>query len=66
VPKGSRFSAVGIVTGYGLDDRGIEVRVSVEAEFYSSPRLPVRSGAHPASYPMFAVGSFPGGKAVGA
>jgi hypothetical protein len=35
-------SSVGIVTGYGLDCRAVEVRVPVEARFFSSPRRPNR------------------------
>jgi len=42
---------VRIALGYGLDDRGLESH---------------RSGAHPASYPMGNMGSFPWGKTVGA
>jgi hypothetical protein len=30
--------AVGIATGYGLDDGGVGVRVPVGARFFSSPR----------------------------
>jgi hypothetical protein len=37
-------SAVGIATGYGLDGRGIGVRVPVGAIFYSSSRPPDRLG----------------------
>jgi hypothetical protein len=33
----SRDSAVGIATGYGLDDRGIGVRVPVGATIFTSP-----------------------------
>jgi hypothetical protein len=56
-------SAVGIETGYGLDGRGVGVPVPVGVRFFSYPRRPDRSGAHPASYPMGTGGSFPGGKA---
>jgi hypothetical protein len=31
---------VGIETGYGLDDRGVEVRVAVGSIIFSSPRRP--------------------------
>jgi hypothetical protein len=34
----SRGSVVGTATGYGMDDRGIGVRVPVEAIILSSPR----------------------------
>jgi hypothetical protein len=36
----SPVSVVGIATGYGLDDRGVGVRVPVGQEFFSSPRRP--------------------------
>jgi hypothetical protein len=39
---GSRDSVVGIATGYGLDGRGVGVRVPVEARFFSSSRRPDR------------------------
>jgi hypothetical protein len=35
--KGSRDSSVGIATGYGLDDRGVGVRVPIGERFFSSP-----------------------------
>jgi hypothetical protein len=38
----SRDSAVDIATGYGLDDRGVGVRVPVESRILSSPRRPDR------------------------
>jgi hypothetical protein len=38
----SRDSAVGTETGYGLDDRGVRVRVPVRASIFSSPRRPDR------------------------
>jgi hypothetical protein len=38
--KGSRDSAVGTVTGYGLDERRIEVRVQVGSRIFFSPRRP--------------------------
>jgi hypothetical protein len=34
----SRYSVVGIVTGYGLDDRGVGVRVLVASRIFSYPR----------------------------
>jgi hypothetical protein len=37
----SRNSSVGIATGYGLDDRGVGVRVPV-GSIFSSPRCPDR------------------------
>jgi hypothetical protein len=36
----SRNSAVGIATGYGLDDGGVGVRVPVGSRNFSSPRRP--------------------------
>jgi hypothetical protein len=33
----SRDSAVGIATGYGLDDRGVVVRVPVGSRIFTSP-----------------------------
>jgi hypothetical protein len=63
----SRDSVVSIATGYGLDDRGVGVRVPVESRIFSLLHvLQNDSGAHPASYPMGTGGSFPGGKASGA
>jgi hypothetical protein len=38
----SRDRAVGIATGYGLDERGVGVRVPVELRIFSSPRRPDR------------------------
>jgi hypothetical protein len=38
----SRDSVVGIATGYGLDDRGVGVRVPVWSRIFSSPLLPDR------------------------
>jgi hypothetical protein len=61
----SRYNAVGIVIGYGLDDRGVGVRVPVESRIFSSPRRPTGSGAHPSSYPLGTEGSFPGVKRPG-
>jgi hypothetical protein len=37
-----RDSTVGIATGYGLDDRGLGVRVPVGSRIFSSPRRPDR------------------------
>jgi hypothetical protein len=47
-----RDSAVGIATGYGLDDREVAVQVPAEARIFTSP--------------MHIGGPFPGGKAAGA
>jgi hypothetical protein len=38
----SRDSLVGTATGYGLDDRGVAVRVPVGSRIFSSPRRPDR------------------------
>jgi hypothetical protein len=38
----SRDSAIGIGTGYGLDDREVEVQVPVGSRIFSSPRCPDR------------------------
>jgi hypothetical protein len=35
---GSWDSVVGIATGYGMDDRGVGVRVPVGSRIFSSPR----------------------------
>jgi hypothetical protein len=39
---GSRGSAVGIVTGYWLNDREVGVRVPVRPRIFTSPRRPDR------------------------
>jgi hypothetical protein len=60
----SRVSSGSIVSGYGLDDRAIEVRSSAEAkDFSSSLCVQTGSGAHPASCTMGTGGPIPGGKA---
>jgi hypothetical protein len=60
---GSRGSSVSIVSGYGLDDRAIEVRSPAGAkDFSSSLCVQTGSGVHPASCPMGTGGPFPGGK----
>jgi hypothetical protein len=52
------------MSGYGLDDRAIEVRSPAGAkDFSSNLSVQTGSGAHPASCPMGTVGPFPGGKA---
>jgi hypothetical protein len=52
--------SVGIAMDYGLDGRGIGVRVPVEENFSPFHVVQTGSGAHPASYPMGT-----GGKAAG-
>jgi hypothetical protein len=64
--KQKKDSAVGIATGYGLDDGGVGLRVSVGSRMFSFPRRSYRLWGHPASYPMGTGVSFPGGKAAGA
>jgi hypothetical protein len=54
-----------IATAYGLDDRGVGVRVLVGSGFSLLHIVQTGSGAHPASYPMGARSYFPGGKAAG-
>jgi hypothetical protein len=57
-------SSVSIVSGYGLDDRAIEVRFPAAAKHIScSLCVQTGSGAHPASCTMGTGGPFPGGKA---
>jgi hypothetical protein len=43
----SRSSVVGIATGYGLDDRGVGVRVPVGSRIFSSPNRPDRLSGLP-------------------
>jgi hypothetical protein len=61
---GSRDSSVGIVTGYGLDDRGVGVRIPVGSRIFCSPQCPHRL-LGPPSYSMGIGDYFPGGKAAG-
>jgi hypothetical protein len=57
-------SSVSIVSGYGLEDRAIEVRSPTRAEDISSILcVQTSSGTHPASCTMSTGGPFPGGKA---
>jgi hypothetical protein len=60
----SRVSSGGIVSGYGLEDRAIDIRSPAEAKDFSSS-LSVQTGseAHPASCTMGTGVHFPGGKA---
>jgi hypothetical protein len=60
----SQDRVVGIVTGYGMDDRGVGARVPVGEEFSLLRVVQTGSGAHPTSYQMGNGGSFPGGKAA--
>jgi hypothetical protein len=45
--EGSRDSVGGIVTGYGLDDRGVGVRVPVESRIFSTSSRPVLRPTQP-------------------
>jgi hypothetical protein len=55
----SRDIVVGIATGYGLDDRGVGVRVPVGSRIFSSSRRPDRIWS-PSN--LLSNGSFPGEK----
>jgi hypothetical protein len=57
-----RNSAVGIATGYGLDGRGVGVRVPVGSIIFFFHVVQTGSGTHPASYPMGTGVIFPGVK----
>jgi hypothetical protein len=61
--SGELVSSVSIVSGYGLDDRAIEVRYPAEANDISySLCVQTGSRAHPASCTMCTGGHFPGVK----
>jgi hypothetical protein len=53
------------VTGYGLDDRGVGVRVPVGSRIFSSPRGPDRLWGPLTSYPMDTGALSPGVKRQG-
>jgi hypothetical protein len=61
-----RDCAVGIATGYGLDDREVGVRVPVGSRMSSLHVVQTGPGVHATSYLMSTGGFFPGGKAAGA
>jgi hypothetical protein len=46
---GSRDSVVGIATGYGLDDRGVGVRVPVGSRIFSTSSKPALGSTQPPS-----------------
>jgi hypothetical protein len=54
---GSQDTAVGIATGYGLDDRGVGA-----SRIFSTLSRPVLGSTQP--HPLGRRGSFPGGKAA--
>jgi hypothetical protein len=60
----SRDSVVCIATGYGLDNRGVGVRVPVGPRIFSSPRQPDRLWGPLSAYSMGTGGSFPWDKAA--
>jgi hypothetical protein len=52
-PKAIIFTViVGTVTGYGLVDRGIRIRIPVGSSILTSPYHPDWYWSHPSSYPM--------------
>jgi hypothetical protein len=60
------YSAVGIATGYGLDDRGVAVRVPGGSRIFTSQSHPDRVwGPSNLLFNEYR-GAFPGGKAAGA
>jgi hypothetical protein len=60
----SRSSSVSIVSGYGLDDRAIDVRSPAEAIGFSfSFCVQTGSGSHPVSCPIDTGGPFSGAEA---
>jgi hypothetical protein len=59
----SRDWSVGMVTGYGLDSRGLIL--SRGKDFSLLHNIQTGSGAHKVSYPMSTGGSLPRGKAAG-
>jgi hypothetical protein len=63
---GSRDSAVGIATGYGLDDQEVRVRGPVGSRIFTSLCHPGRLQGSPNLLYNGYQGLFPRGKAVGA
>jgi hypothetical protein len=62
---GSRDSAVGIATGYGLGGQGLRLRVLLRERFPHLHVIRTSSGAHPALYPACTGSFFRRGKAAG-
>jgi hypothetical protein len=65
-PDGSRDSAVGIATGYGLEDWEVGVWVPVWSRIFTSPCRPDRHWGPPNLLHKGYRELFPGGKAAGA
>jgi hypothetical protein len=63
---GNRDSAVGIAGGYGLDDRGVRVRVPEGSRIFCSPRRPDRLWGPPSLLYNGYRGSFLEDKTAGA
>jgi hypothetical protein len=58
--------ADGIAAGYGLDGKGIRVRVPAGQDFFAIHFIQISSRARSASYTTGTGGSFHRGKAAGA
>jgi hypothetical protein len=56
----SRCGVIGIATAYGLDDRGVRVRVPIGSRIQLLHIVETGSGIHPTSYPMVTGGIAPG------